>query len=361
MSSRKRTVSAVPAAPSILPLCSSGTVPSVPITKEDDDGKRGTGYNYKNTSILDGCVVPRYEGKLEIENLLQHQVAGSSSLLKVLQPEGLVCKPVVPRELWFYVTASQHPRYKDLLAPFHGCVDLTHEDIKVAAGSVSMNALVTPWAKQMAKEKSRNPSEQHEAKKYMVLEDFTSKMKHPCVMDIKIGTRTHGVDASPSKAASQIKKCNATTSKPLGLRICGLQVYHPSAGYKFMHKYEGRKLTEGMFPLAVQQFFFDGERLREEIIQEFLPKLQEVRQATASNQFNLYSTSLLLVYEGSQEDDAAESSAAVSQPMERTRLCMIDFAHAFRRGDSDEPADDGYQFGIENFIGILETILQGST
>lgn len=126
-----------------------------------------------------------------------------------------------------------------------------------------------------------------------------------------------------------------------------------------MHKYEGRKLTEKMFPLAVQQFFFDGERVRADIIEEFLPKLQEVRETTASNGFNLYSTSLLLVYEGSQCASAAEPGPA-EEPRERTRLCMIDFAHAFQADETDE-IDDGYQFGIGNFIDILESILQKSS
>jgi len=197
----------------------------------------------------------------------------------------------------------------------------------------------------------------------MVLEDYTSKMKHPCVMDIKIGTRAHGLDASPSKAASQIKKCKATTSAGLGLRICGLQVYHPGAGYRFMHKYEGRKLTESTFPRAVQQFFHNGTRVRTEVVEQFLPKLRDVQATTARGHFKLYSTSLLLVYEGQRdEDEDGGERAGDEAAADTTRLCMIDFAHTFARTASDEndENDDGYQFGIGNFIQILEDILKYS-
>ena len=57
-----------------------------------------------------------------------------------------------------------------------------------------------------------------------MLENLTYKYRHPCVLDLKMGTRQFGDDAPESKRRSQTAKAANTTTVSLGVRLAGMQV-----------------------------------------------------------------------------------------------------------------------------------------
>ncbi|KAM5181259.1 inositol hexakisphosphate kinase 3 isoform 2-T2 [Mantella aurantiaca] len=246
-----------------------------------------------------------------------------------------------------------------------------HSKISCQIGSPTQSMgeqLYNPWGLHCHQQDlSRMSSECHQNKlyKYLLLENVTSKYTFPCILDLKMGTRQHGDDASEEKKARHMKKCEQSTSASLGVRLCGMQVYQADSGqFLCKDKYYGRKLSHEGLCQVLYMYLHNGLHLRSDLLDSIVFQLMSLKSVLeCQGSYRFYSSSLLIVYEGDETDDKCLQNIGISSRCQESShgkvdVRMIDFAHTtFTESRNSltnyEGPDQGYIFGLENLVKIF--------
>ncbi|XP_036024340.1 inositol hexakisphosphate kinase 3 [Onychomys torridus] len=346
---------------------------------------------YESLPLAMRCFTPQYKGTITVrlrrdsrghlglvanplkENLEPLQVSPDSRAVAIWQTlQQTVSSDSGPRPLAQLACSLKESTAKVLLSS-DCCLSPQASPLVVesAGGSQVERRGFNPWGlhcHQAHLTRLCTEYPQDKRHRFLLLENVVSQYKQPCILDLKMGTRQHGDDASEEKKARHMKKCAQSTSACLGVRICGMQVYQTEKkSFLCKDKYYGRKLSEEGFKQALSQFLHDGTRLRTELLEPILGRLQALLTVIRSqSSYRFYSSSLLIIYDGQEppQNTPETTQGSPSGDPAKVDVRMIDFAHTTYKGSwnehiTHEGPDPGYIFGLENLIGILQDIQEG--
>lgn len=170
---------------------------------------------------------------------------------------------------------------------------------------------------------------------YLVLEDLTSGMQQPCVLDIKVGRQSWEPGVSAEKAAREASKWPPQSA--LGFRFTGMQVSVRSGavwsktrvGTSFAYALDVAGVVDALAAFLAPNPAVLGPQLLDQLTD--LLRLQRLQ-----HEYTLYGSSILVTY------DAASEAPVL-------RLTLIDFGHPVPSADPTH-SDAGYIHGIETLL-----------
>ena len=348
----------------------------------------------------------------------------------------LVIKPCTPAEVAFYEAAfASHPKFAYFIPQFMGTLQLgdstptqmgtcgghTAAETSVcnASGVTDLKAVNLPGTHAPSSSVPGASLHRHindpgplKGKKldtdlHIVLENIAARFKQPNILDLKLGARLWDEDAKPEKRARLDKVSGETTSGSLGFRIAGMRVWQGRREYATVslladvvagmssfgrfyqldedtnvrnyNKFYGRhfnadNVIEGFREYLLVPSASVDRRHALLVAQRFLEDVSEIQTVLETHETRMYSSSILLVYEGDPDAfQAAVTAAANPQTREEKdeddededgdeeelskfyAVKLIDFAHAsFQSGIGP---DENMLQGVRSTVKILEQLV----
>ncbi|GES59894.1 arginine metabolism regulation protein iii [Aspergillus terreus] len=272
-----------------------------------------------------------------------------------------IAKPCTPEEVDFYESSALHPAFRDFMPTYIGTLTSGEQQQSLAAVAEQTGAIVLPASKDSsnsdapvptatpqptAAEAASTPADPETAwvpsngKKLdtglsIVLENVACGFKRPNVLDVKLGARLWADDAPLTKRAKLDAVSKETTSSTLGFRIAGMKVWtgvnsetdeggktDPYAtkheggegargeviekdGYRRYDKWYGRSFHAENVRDGFETFLAGAKAgpvdRSKMVARRFADALRNVQQVLETEESRMYSSSVLIVYEGDPE------------------------------------------------------------
>ncbi|KAI9774007.1 MAG: hypothetical protein M1839_001959 [Geoglossum umbratile] len=301
----------------------------------------------------------------------------------------VVVKPCTTAEVAFYESARSHPDFAVYMPTYMGTLRLSSAvSVGQSAEALDASTAASPRpvgdAAALGTASSLAPGDpgpmkgkKLETGLSIVLENIAAQFKKPNILDVKLGAQLWDDGASLQKRERLDNVAAETTSKSLGFRIAGMRVWQgvdkrndplvDATGYQVYNKLYGRKFSadnviEGFKEFLIVPAAGIDNDLGRTVAGLLLKQVKGIQKALEAQESRMYSTSILLVYEGDAEalKKALEDGVSVAQS-------TIQVDEDDQDGDEEEQVRKAYAVKLIDFahatwtpgLGPDENALQG--
>ncbi|CAL5870964.1 uncharacterized protein PFLUO_LOCUS5206 [Penicillium psychrofluorescens] len=286
-------------------------------------------------------------------------------------PSGsLIAKPCTPQEIAFYESSAHHPAFQEFVPLYMGSLSSAEQQQPLAiaaahesgavflpqsndpASSTNDTPIDAPAPAPQEKEQGWVPSggKKLETGLSIVLENVACGFRRPNVLDVKLGARLWADDAPLPKRSRLDAVSKETTSWSLGFRIAGMKVWtghhgemdeggrtnpyatrHEGAegapgeviekdGYRRYDKWYGRSFTDQTVKQGFETFLAGAKAGTVDrsalVARRLADELKNVQHVLELEESRMYSSSVLVVYEGDPEamEHALEEEKKIPEP-----------------------------------------------
>jgi 1D-myo-inositol-tetrakisphosphate 5-kinase/inositol-polyphosphate multikinase len=245
---------------------------------------------------------------------------------------------------------------------------------------------------------------------HIVLVNIAANFKHPNILDLKLGSRLWADNANSNKRARLDHVSSMTTSGSLGFRMAGMRIWQgedlvtdeasnsevksvdihgnelvtieEDSNVRVFNKFWGRTFTADSIVDAFKRYFIVPSSGMDSvkalpIVRQILEDVKQIQSVLEREETRMFSSSILLVYEGDpaawkeametaaskpvrededEEDDDDDDDVEEDEVEEKRAWAvkLIDFAHAsFTPGLGP---DENILQGVRSIVRILQTL-----